>query len=493
LNIPTNKGEDFKETRKTAGLKISFVLGTIALGLIGLIAYQLFRIPVSESEEHAERARSVVPDQSDPIAHRGIKVELNLFKSSSDLPPLTLGEEKDRGKQAGMEENQAAVEQFQAGRYEAAVALLGKAHDLDPMNPVYTKNLAYAKGRIAWSQVNQEEYNTAETGFRAAIGLYPEEFSFYVGLGLSYHHMKKAAQAKEAAEKALRLGPNESAPYKLLGEIAYQDDQLDEALGYFQKAVQLGSNDPNLPSIIDKLQRERSVQNQFQQEATIHFTVKFEGYGERDVADQVVRILEEAYGEIGKSFSYYPDRTITVILYSDQQFRDITRTPAWAGGFFDGKIRVPTEGAGSSSQTLNRVLYHEFTHAIVYALAESRVPTWLNEGLALNFEREAPAASSSSGSSVWDPPIQGAMRASGLIPLETLHGSFMNMDQGTAQLAYAESYSAVKYLIDRYGMFAIQALLKDLSRQRDFAKAFEDRFFISYQEFQTAWQKGLAP
>jgi hypothetical protein len=85
------------------------------------------------------------------------------------------------------------------------------------------------------------------------------------------------------------------------------------------------------------------------------------------------------------------------------------------------------------------------------------------------------------------------MRASGLIPLETLHGSFMNMDQGTAQLAYAESYSAVKYLIDRYGMFAIQALLKDLSRQRDFAKAFEDRFFISYQEFQTAWQKGLAP
>ena len=66
------------------------------------------------------------------------------------------------------------------------------------------------------------------------------------------------------------------------------------------------------------------------------------------------------------------------------------------------------------------------------------------------------------------------------------------MDQPTAQLSYAESYSAVKYLIDRYGMYAVQALLKDLSRQRDFSKAFEDRFFIPYREFQTEWQKGLA-
>ena len=76
----------------------------------------------------------------------------------------------------------------------------------------------------------------------------------------------------------------------------------------------------------------------------------------------------EAYGEIGKSFSYYPENPITVILYSDQQFRDITRTPAWTGGLFDGKIRIPTEGAGSlSGGVLNRVLHHEYTHAIVYA------------------------------------------------------------------------------------------------------------------------------
>lgn len=482
--------------RKAAGLKISLALGVIALGLIGFIAYQLFRIPVPADSRHAGETRSVSSDRSSPsgrsVSRRGTAVELNLIKPSSDLPPLRLSEGNDRpsgSKQVGMEENQAAVEQFQAGRYEAAVALLGKAHDLDPANPVYTKNLAYAKARIAWNQVNQAEYETAVTGFQDAIILHSQEFSFYIGLGLSYHRLKKETQAKEAAEKALRLAPNEPAPYKLLGEIAYQDDQLDEALGYFEKALQLVPSDPNLPSVIDKLQREHQVQSQFQQEATIHFTVKFEGHEERGIADQVVRILEEAYGEIGKNFSYYPENSITVILYSDQQFRDITRTPAWAGGLFDGKIRIPTEGAGSSPEELNRVLYHEYTHAVVYALTGGRVPTWLNEGLALNLEKRDPA----SLSSFWSPLLQGAIRTNSLIPIQDLHGSFMNMDQATAQLSYAESYSAVKYLIDRYGMFTIQSLLKDLSHQRDFAKAFDDRFFIPYPEFQSAWQKGLVP
>ncbi|HXC61624.1 MAG TPA: tetratricopeptide repeat protein [Nitrospiria bacterium] len=508
MTRPSNKEEKITGMREAAGLKISLALVAIVIGLIGLIAYQLFRIPIPADREHAGEARSATSDRSSTLneppsrttggsfTRRDLVVELNLIKPSSDLPPLRLSEGDDRssgGRQAGMEENQAAVEQFQAGRYEAAAALLGKAHELDPTNPVFTKNLAYAKARIAWNQVDQAEYETALTGFQSAITLQSQEFSFYFGLGVSYHRLKKEAQAKEAAEKALRLAPNESAPYKLLGEIAYQNDQLDEALGYFEKALQLVPRDPNLPSVIEKLQREHQVQSQFQQEATIHFTVKFEGHEERDVADQVVRILEEAYGDIGKSFSYYPESPITVILYSDQQFRDITRTPAWTGGLFDGKIRIPTEGAGFSPEVLNRVLHHEYTHAIVYALTDGHVPTWLNEGLALNFEKGDPASSSSVSSSAWDSPIQGAIRTNSLISLQALHGSFMNMDEATSRLSYAESYSAVKYLIDRYGMFAIQSLLKDLSRQRDFDKAFEDRFFISYQEFQTAWQKGLAP
>ena len=480
------------QTKTAAGRKISIALGLIVLGIIGLILYQLYRVPNPAGPVRGDETRSALSDRSSPsggpVRRRVTAVEMDLVKPPSAQPPLKLGEGEDPSKRsnlAGFKENQAAVEQFQSGRYEAAEELLEKAHELDPMNLIYTKNLAHAKARMAWNRVNLSEYESALPGFEKAIALYPEEFSFYLGLGLSYHHLKKETEAKGAAEKALRLAPNEPDPYKLLGEIAYQNDEIESALGFFEKALQISPGDPNLSSVIEKLRREHQVQGRFQQEATFHFTIKFEGREERNTADQVVRILEEAYGEIGKTFSYYPDNPITVILYSDQQFRDITRTPSWTGGLFDGKIRIPAEGIGSSPEILNRVLYHEYTHAVVHAMAGSSVPTWLNEGLALTFEKGDPAS--------WDGILQGAVRAHGLIPLQSLHGPFISMDQETASLAYAESYSAVKYLIHRYGMFTIQTLLKDLSRQRDFAKAFEDRFFVSYTDFQSEWQKGLAP
>ena len=175
MTRPSNKEEKITGMREAAGLKISFALVAIVIGLIGFIAYQLFRIPIPADQEHAGETRSVSSDRSStlngppsritvPVTHRGVSVELKVIKPSSDLPPLRLSEGNDRSsgsRQAGIEENQAAVEQFQAGRYEAAAALLGKAHDLDPTNPVFTKNLAYAKARIAWNQFDQAEYETA--------------------------------------------------------------------------------------------------------------------------------------------------------------------------------------------------------------------------------------------------------------------------------------------------------------------------------------------
>jgi len=486
VTSPSTHQETPTETIRTTGLKIPLLLGIITFGLIVLIVYQFFWTPVSLEPERKKMSQSIYPDRPVGTAHQGIAVEVNLIKPPSDLPSLKLSDDEERpssSKQAGRDENQSAVEKFQEGRYEAAVELLRKAHDLDPMNPVYTKNLAYAKAKIAWNQISREEYETALIGFQEATTLHSQEPLFYLGLGLSYHHLKDETQAKEAAEKASRLAPNEPGPYKLLGEIAYQNDELQEALGYFERALRLGPDDPNLSSLIDKLQRELQVLSRFQQQATFHFTIKFEGHEERDVADEMIRILEEAYSEIGKSLSYYPDTPITVILYSDQQFRDITRTPSWTGGLFDGKIRIPTAGAGFSSVGLSRILYHEYTHAIVYALTGGRIPTWLNEGLALNLENGDPT--------VWNPIFKEAVRNNRLIPLQALHGSFMDLDEATASVAYAESYAAVKYLVDRYGLFTIQGLLKDLSHQSDFAKVFEDRLFIPYSEFQTTWQKSL--
>ena len=45
-------------------------------------------------------------------------------------------------------------------------------------------------------------------------------------------------------------------------------------------------------------------------------------------------------------------------------------------------------GAGEKGEDLDRVLAHEFSHALIRSLATRGLPTWLNEGLASVLESD---------------------------------------------------------------------------------------------------------
>ena len=98
-------------------------------------------------------------------------------------------------------------------------------------------------------------------------------------------------------------------------------------------------------------------------------------------------MLDRAYWRIGLLLGgTYPNEPVPVVLYTGEQFRDITRSPSWAAGAYDGIIRVPMRGALDNPTELDRVLSHEFAHALIRNLAPRGVPTWLNEGLATALE-----------------------------------------------------------------------------------------------------------
>jgi hypothetical protein len=182
------------------------------------------------------------------------------------------------------------------------------------------------------------------------------------------------------------------------------------------------------------------------------FTVSFEGPAEEELATRALESLDRAYWRIGDLLgATYPLNPIPVVLYTREQFHDVTRSPAWAAGAFDGMIRVPVRGALDKSEELDRVLAHEFTHALVRGLARRGVPTWLNEGLASAVE---------SDSTSW---AQERMQKSGTtIPLADLTTSFGRLNGDQAELAYAESALVVRRMLDEAGGFAVAQLLRDL-------------------------------
>src|SRR4029077_4668389 len=109
---------------------------------------------------------------------------------------------------------------------------------------------------------------------------------------------------------------------------------------------------------------------------------------EAALAAKALDSLEHAYWRISDTLGTYPAQPIAVVLYTGEQFRDITRSPEWAAGAYDGTIRVPMRGALDDEKELDRVLSHELAPALVRTLSPSAIPTWLNEGLATVFESD---------------------------------------------------------------------------------------------------------
>ena len=151
-------------------------------------------------------------------------------------------------------------------------------------------------------------------------------------------------------------------------------------------------------------------------------------------------MLESAYWTIGKLLDSYPAEALTVILYTDKQFQDITRAPAWAGGGYDGRIRLAVNGALRTPAALDRVVRHELVHAMIAHIAPRNVPTWINEGLASVLE---------SSDRAW---VRKALaRTSEVFALADLSDGFDHLNGAQALIAYAESAVAAEILCERLG------------------------------------------
>ena len=337
-----------------------------------------------------------------------------------------------------------------------------------------------ALGRQGWEAIQAGRIQEAADFFHEAIELNPQDATLFLGAGLAAHLQGQEKESQTALQQALRLNPRLTAAALLLGDITYRMGDLETAVRTYEAALEVEPNNAQIRGRLENWRKEAALHNRFQQSLSPHFTVLFEGPAEQRLAAAAVDALEAAYWRIGTTLLAYPSGIITVVLYTDEQFRDITRSPAWAGGVFDGKIRVPMRGALNDPRQLEKVLAHEFTHALVKSMAPRGVPTWVDEGLAVVLE---------TGDLKWAERL--ARQAPSLIPLPRLHDGFLSLPADQVPLAYAESALAVRMLIERGGIPALTALLQDLAEGQEFTQSFERRVFLSYPEFLTLWTRRM--
>jgi Tetratricopeptide repeat len=288
----------------------------------------------------------------------------------------------------------------------------------------------------------------------------------------------QTAVAVEAFRQAIAADPTNARlltrARALMGQVLHRTGDLPGAIRMLETVTAAAPGDTAAQATLDRWRRELDLQQRMQLAVGDHFAVSFEGPAEQALADKAIESLERAYARICAVLNTYPTATVPVVLYTAQQFTDITRSPSWAAAAYDGTIRVPMRGALADERELDRVLAHEFTHALVYTLSARAIPTWLNEGLATALESE---------------DLDRAERRAGQstpVPLAALRGSFGRFSGAQAQVAYATSALAVRRMLQDAGGFAVANLVRDLGEGVDFDTAFAHRIQRTFDEFQAA-------
>jgi tetratricopeptide (TPR) repeat protein len=292
--------------------------------------------------------------------------------------------------------------------------------------------------RAGWEAIQRSDGEKAAAAFRVRLASNPNDVRALTGAALAAHLLGRDDQAASYLKKALQADPDNVQASYALGQIAYAQGDLDLAIKSYERVVKLAPGSPAIYQQLEAWKKEAALHDSYATRPTARFNVMFEGTTQQPIATRVSSVLEAAYLRVGKSLNYPPE-TVTAILYTGQQFRDITKSPSWAAAAYDGRIRIPVLGALKNPAELDRIVTHEYVHAVIQQLYP-RIPGWLNEGMATYLEP---------GDHAW---LTARLRgADGMIPLARLTEAFQTADGGEALVAYAESYVGAKVLAQRLG------------------------------------------
>ncbi len=303
-------------------------------------------------------------------------------------------------------------------------------------------------------------------------------------LGRQLYQEKNYSQARDILLDALDLNPANHSALVTLGEIAYYTQRLEEAENYWTKALALQPGDQGTAQLLKRLKKEEAVEGKLDFSSLANFDIRFHaGAEDYDIYD-IQSYLLEAYREIGYDFGFYPNRSLVVILYTKEEFDRLRSTPGWVGGIYDGKIRLPVKSGRLTSADFKRILWHEYTHALIHDLAGNNCPTWLHEGLAQYEEAKVAGGNRRS--------LQTALEEGALLGLSELNGAFaFNQPPEKVNLAYAQAYSLTEYLINKYGFWRINPLLERMKKGGGWKKAFYDELIITVPEIEKGWRREL--
>jgi tetratricopeptide (TPR) repeat protein len=317
-------------------------------------------------------------------------------------------------------------------------------------NAKANEKAALAHHAAAQFELARGDLEHALSDERTAITFLPEQPVLLMNVAYLYLKKSEFKQSVEYLERAKRASADNADIYKLEGWAYYGMNRPELAVAEWKKSLAL-KPDGETQAALDKALRDKEEEENYKENESAHFQLKYNGAAQPLLARDVLHVLEMHYAIIESELNYTPPEPIGVVLYTQQGFSDITRAPGWVGALNDGRIRVPVQGLTSVDSELSRVLKHELTHSFIQQKTRGRAPTWIQEGIAQWMEGKRSDENAAVMVQVYD----GGQAA----PLGRLEGSWMGLEADVARYAYAWALANVEYIVETQGMGDVQRIL----------------------------------
>lgn len=413
------------------------------------------------------------------------------------------------------------------GKYEKGIALLHKAYDALPESDNIRNNLMHGYLRYALTLDKEEKTDSALDLLSTAYDIDNKNLDvirnlayLYCQQAISYSRSFKGAQAMDHFHKGIDIAMrskrarksisnylfnmaveaynendhntvilclrssytlwNRFGTLKFLGQHYYRKSEPERALFYWEKAEALDSENEEIKDRLEMVRKDIAVNQEMKDIQTQYFNIKIHRQYEINV-NELEEMLKTVYVDVGRDLKYYPPKHTPIIFYSEEDFKDIFKQPYIVRALYDGSIRFPIY-ISIEDPAFIATMAHEYTHAVVSIITENRCPTWINEGVAC-YEQ-----------SKYVPmdlrQLNKFLEEGNVLSIQLLQEGFESLgDDFKTVLSYQGSYTAVSFMIDKWGWNGFLDLLGKIRDGRHYANAIDEEFLISEETFEKMWNE----
>ena len=352
--------------------------------------------------------------------------------------------------------------------------------------------------QLADGSIDKEQYDEANTFLGRIEKINPNRPEMWAARAVLAHLRNDPAAESSARAAALKYAPANPLPDHLIGRklsqkyrfaegAARQRQALAFSPGYPPAQAQLATDLLRLGQEAEgwKLAADVAAQDAYDVSAfnlmtlrdamtadfiTLEngdFTVRMKASEAAIYGPRVLELLGEARTKLGEKYGITVARPIIVEIFPKQKDFGVRTfgmpdNPGYLGVCF-GRVVTAVSPAANQGRAINweSVLWHEFCHTVTLQATKNKMPRWLSEGISVYEERQADP----SWGEQLDPDHREMILSGSLTPISALSGAFLAPPTPQhLQFAYFQSSLVVEFIIHRFGLSALKAILLDLSK-----------------------------